>query len=69
MSINNIQAFKLSERAISFLASHKVPQVSKISLDTDYIFQIEKATKNNLGIYNCTLFDKDAKYAGFFGPV
>ena len=55
----------LSSGAIKSLESQKVTSGAKKSLDVDYTFQIEKATKNNGGVYNCTLLDNDSKYGGF----
>ena len=51
--------------AIKYLESQKVSSGAKKTLDVDYTFQIERATKNNGGVYNCTLFDNDSKYGGF----
>ena len=55
----------LSSGAIKSLESQKVTSGAKKTLDVDYTFQIEKATKNNGGVYNCTLLDNDSKYGGF----
>ncbi len=56
---------RLSTGAIKSLETQKVNTGAKKSLDVDYIFQIERATKNNSGVYNCTLLDNDSKYGGF----
>ena len=56
---------RLSTGAIKSLETQKVNTGAKKSLDVDYIFQIERATKNNGGVYNCTLLDNDSKYGGF----
>ena len=55
---------RLSLGAIKSLESEKVTSGAKKTLDVDYTFQIERATKNN-GVYNCSLLDNDSKYAGF----
>lgn len=44
-----------------------LPPNEKMNIQTDYIFQIEKATKQSSNnVFTCTLFDHDSKYAGFF---
>ena len=65
MSDENNGNIRLSVGAIKSLESQKVTSGAKKSLDVDYIFQIERATKNNGGVYNCTLLDNDSKYGGF----
>ena len=65
MSENNFPKINLSRGAIKYLESKKVNKNTKISLDVDYIFQIEKITKNSGKIYNCTMMDNDSKYGGF----
>ena len=56
---------RLSSGAIKFLESQKLSNGIKKTLDVDYTFQIEKASKTNGGIFNCTLIDNDSKYGGF----
>ena len=65
MSDENSGNIRLSVGAIKSLESQKVTSGAKKSVDVDYIFQIERATKNNGGVYNCTLLDNDSKYGGF----
>ena len=65
MSDDNNGNICLSTGAIKSLESQKVSSGAKKTIDVDYIFQIEKATKNNGGVYNCTLLDNDSKYGGF----
>ena len=65
MADENNGNIHLSSGAIKALESQKVTSGAKKSLDVDYTFQIEKATKNNGGVYNCTLMDGDSKYGGF----
>jgi hypothetical protein len=65
MSDDNSGNISLTKGAIKFLESTKITSGVKKSLDVDYTFQIEKATKNNGGVYNCTLMDGDSKYGGF----
>ena len=65
MADENNGKIRLSSGAIRFLESQKVSSGIKKTLEVDYTFQIEKSTKNNGGVYNCTLLDNDAKYAGF----
>ena len=65
MSDDNTGNFQLSTGAIKFLESQTVTQGTKKSMDVDFTFQIERATKNSGGIYNCSLLDSDSKYAGF----
>ena len=65
MADDNIGNICLSMGAIKYLESQKVSSGAKKTLDVDYTFQIERATKNNGGVYNCTLFDNDSKYGGF----
>ena len=65
MADENNGNIRLSSGAIKFLESQKVSSGIKKTLEVDYIFQIEKSTKNNGGVYNCTLLDNDSKYAGF----
>ena len=62
---NNTGSFNLSEGAIKYLESQTVPAGQKKSVDIDFTFQIERATKNSGGIFNCTLLDNDSKYGGF----
>ena len=62
---DNTGNFQLSTGAIKFLESQTVTQGTKKSMDVDFTFQIERATKNSGGIYNCSLLDSDSKYAGF----
>ena len=62
---DNTGNITLSSGAIKFLETQKVTQGTKKSIDIDYTFQIERATKNSGGIYNCTLLDNDSKYGGF----
>ena len=56
---------KLSSGAIKYLESFKLSNGQKKGIDVDYTFQIERATKNAGGVYNCTLLDRDSKYGGF----
>ena len=65
MTDDNNGNIRLSSGAIKSLESQKVSSGAKKTIDVDYIFQIEKATKNNGGVYNCTLLDNDSKYGGF----
>jgi len=65
MSEDNTENINLSNGAIKFLETQKVTSGQKKALDVDYTFQIERATKNNSGVYNCTLLDGDSKYGGF----
>ena len=65
MSDDNSGTINLSKGAIKFLESQTVTQGTKKSVDIDFTFQIERATKNSGGIYNCTLLDNDSKYGGF----
>ena len=65
MADENNGNIRLSSGAIKYLESQKVTSGAKKSLDVDFTFQIEKATKNNGGVYNCTLLDNDSKYGGF----
>ena len=65
MADENSGNIHLSSGAIKFLESQKVSSGIKKTLEVDYIFQIEKSTKNSGGVYNCTLLDNDSKYAGF----
>lgn len=65
MTEDNLGSFKLSDGAIKFLETQTIPQGAKKGIDVDFTFQIERATKNNSGIYNCTLIDNDSKYGGF----
>ena len=65
MTDDNTGNITLSSGAIKFLETQKVTQGTKKSIDIDYTFQIERATKNSGGIYNCTLLDNDSKYGGF----
>ena len=65
MADENSGKIRLSSGAISFLEDQKVSSGIKKTLEVDYTFQIEKSTKNNGGVYNCTLLDNDSKYAGF----
>jgi hypothetical protein len=65
MADGNNGNIRLSTGAIKFLESQKVTSGAKKTLDVDYTFQIEKASKNNGGVYSCTLLDNDSKYAGF----
>ena len=65
MTDDNTGNITLSSGAIKFLETQKVAQGAKKSIDIDYTFQIERATKNNGGVYNCTLLDNDSKYGGF----
>ena len=65
MADDNIGNIRLSSGAIKSLESQKVTSGAKKSLDVDYTFQIERATKNNGGVYNCTLLDNDTRYGGF----
>ena len=65
MTEENTQGFNLSKGAIKFLESQKVKSGQNKPITTDFIFQIEKATKNKLGLYSCTLLDHDSKYGGF----
>ena len=60
----NLSNIRLSSGAIKSLELENVEKGSKKTLDVNYIFQIERVTKNN-GIYNCTLIDNDSKYGGF----
>ena len=62
---DNTGSFNLSEGAIKYLESQTVPAGQKKSVDIDFTFQIERATKNSGGIFNCTLLDNDSKYGGF----
>lgn len=55
----------LSSGAIKNLESQIVSNGSSKTINVDYTFQIEKAYKNNIGLYSCSLLDKDSKYAGF----
>ena len=53
---------KSLETKISSLSSNE-----KMTIQTDYIFQIEKTTKqSSKNVFPCTLFDQDSKYTGFF---
>ena len=54
MADENSGKIRLSSRAIKFLESQRVSSGIKKTLEVDYIFQIEKSTKNNRGVYNCT---------------
>ena len=65
MADENNGNIRLSSGAIKYLESQKVTSGAKKSLDVDFTFQIEKATKNNGGVYNCILLDNDSKYGGF----
>ena len=65
MADDNSGNINLTKGAIKNLESTKITSGVKKSLDVDYTFQIEKATKNNGGVYNCTLLDGDSKYGGF----
>ena len=65
MSDDNTGNIKLSIGAIKSLENEKVTSGAKKSVDVDFTFQIERATKNNGGIFNCTLLDNDSKYGGF----
>ena len=65
MADENSGKIRLSSGAIRFLEAQKVSSGIKKTLEVDYTFQIEKSTKNNGGVYNCTLLDNDSKYAGF----
>ena len=65
MADGNNGNIRLSTGAIKFLESQKVTSGAKKTLDVDYTFQIEKASKNNGGVYSCTLLDNDSKYGGF----
>ena len=65
MSDDNTGNIKLSVGAIKSLENEKVTSGAKKSVDVDFTFQIERATKNNGGIFNCTLLDNDSKYGGF----
>lgn len=65
MADDNSGNINLTIGAIKNLESTKITSGVKKSLDVDYTFQIEKATKNNGGVYNCTLMDGDSKYGGF----
>ena len=65
MADENSGNIHLSSGAIKYLESQKVSSGIKKTLEVDYIFQIEKSTKNSGGVYNCTLLDNDSKYAGF----
>ena len=65
MSEDDSGTFNLSKGAIKFLESQTVTQGTKKSVDIDFTFQIERASKNSGGIYNCTLLDNDSKYGGF----
>ena len=60
----NLSNIGLSSGAIKSLELENVEKGSKKTLDVNFIFQIERVTKNN-GIYNCTLIDNDSKYGGF----
>jgi ssDNA-binding replication factor A large subunit len=65
MADDNSENIHLSIGAIKSLEEQKVSTGAKKSLDVDYIFQIERATKNSAAVYNCTLLDNDSKYGGF----
>ena len=65
MADDNTGNITLTSGAIKSLESQKVNSGAKKSVDVDYTFQIERATKNSGGIYNCTLLDNDSKYGGF----
>ena len=65
MSDDSTGNITLSSGAIKFLETQQVAQGAKKSIDIDYTFQVERATKNNGGVYNCTLLDNDSKYGGF----
>ncbi len=65
MADENSGNIRLSIGAIKSLEAQKVANGAKKCLDVDYTFQIERATKNNGGVYNCTLLDNDSKYGGF----
>lgn len=65
MAEDNEGNITLTSGAIKSLELQKVTSGAKKSLDVDYTFQIERATKNSGGIYNCTLLDNDSKYGGF----
>ena len=65
MSDDNAGSIKLSVGAIKFLEAQQLSNGAKKQLDVDFTFQVERATKNNSGIYNCTLLDNDSKYGGF----
>ena len=62
---DNSGTFNLSQGAIKYLETQTVPTGQKKSIDVDFTFQIERATKNSGGIFNCTLLDNDSKYGGF----
>ena len=64
MAEDNNGNIRLSSGAIKSLESEKITSGAKKTIDVDYTFQIERATKNN-GVYNCTLIDNDSKYGGF----
>lgn len=64
MSEDNNGNIRLSSGAIKSLESEKITTGAKKTIDVDYTFQIERATKNN-GVYNCSLVDNDSKYGGF----
>ena len=65
MAEDNSGSFKLSSGAIKFLETQVVSAGVKKAIDVDFTFQVEKASKNNSGVYNCTLLDNDSKYGGF----
>ena len=65
MENNNSGNIRLSSGAIKFLESQKLSNGIKKSIDVDYTFQVEKASKTNGGIFSCTLIDNDSKYGGF----
>ena len=65
MSDDSTGNITLSSGAIKFLETQQVAQGAKKSIDIDYTCQVERATKNNGGVYNCTLLDNDSKYGGF----
>ena len=65
MADENNGNIRLSTGAIKSLESQKVTSGAKKTIDVDYILQIERAVKNNGGVYNCTLLDNDSKYGGF----
>lgn len=65
MSTNNIGNIHLSKGAIKYLESQNLVGGGKLTLEVDFILQIERCAKNNGGMYNCTLIDSDSKYGGF----
>ena len=62
MADENSGNIRLSIGAIKSLEAQKVANGAKKCLDVDYTFQIERATKNNGGVYNCTLLDNDCNF-------